>query len=222
MTSEHVEEEIESSSCPSCLSKYPRGSRHFLVERIDSYKPRYVLEENYKLQKILRVQRPRASHMRNDNQNHDLRKRKNSENIDDEMRGQVTHSDLPRVLDEDASPEDARGRSDEAGTELEDDVDEVEDIGAGAEDAGGYLHLVVEAEALLGVVDDGDVEEERVERDGDDAGEDEDLVPFLEEGSLRVEDLAARIDRFGEGFFERVGLVGSPEARGASVELVGD
>ena len=141
------------------------------------------------------------------------------------MRRQVTHSDLPRILNKNTSPKDTRRRSDEASTELENDVNHVEDISEGAQDASGYLHLVIKTETLLGVVDHGDVEEERVERNGDDASQNEDLVPSLKERSLRVEDLVRRIDPFGYGFFVRVGLVCSPERfdpRRASVELVGD
>lgn len=107
--------------------------------------------------------------MRNDNQNHHLWKRKNSENIYNEMRRQVTYSDLPRVLNKNTSPEDTRRRSDEASTELKNDVNHVEDISERAQDASGYLHLVIKTETLLGVVDHGDVEEQRVERNGDDA-----------------------------------------------------
>lgn len=149
--------------------------------------------------------------MRYDNQNHHLWKRENSKNVDDEMRGQVTSSDLSLVLDENTSPKDTRRRSDEAGAKLEDDVDHVEDVGEGAQDAGGDLHLLVAAEAFLGVVDHGDVEEERVERDGDDASQDEDLVPSLKERSLRVEDFVTGNYPFRDGFFQRVRLVTSPQ-----------
>lgn len=168
MTSKHVEEEVKSSSCPSCLGEYAWGSSHLLIERIDSHKPRYVLEEDYELQHVLRVQSLGLSHTRDDYRNHHLWKRKHGKNVDDEMWGQVTFSDLAPVLNKNTSPKYTRRRSDEARTELENHVNGVEDIGDGAQNASGCLHFLVDIKAVVGLVEDRDVEEQRVDGDSDD------------------------------------------------------
>lgn len=45
----------------------------------------------------------------------------------------------------------------------------VEHVGDGAQNASGCLHFVVDVKAVIGLVEDRDVEEERVDRDSDDA-----------------------------------------------------
>lgn len=97
-----------------------------------------------------------------------LRKRKHGKNVDDEMRGQVTFSDLAPVLNKNTSPKDTRRRSDEARTELENHVNGVEDVGDGAQYACGCLHFLVDIKTVLGLVEDRYVEEQRVDGDSDD------------------------------------------------------
>lgn len=74
VTSKHVEEKIERSSSPGRLREDPRTPRNFFIQRMYSEKPRDVLEEDNEFQQVLRIQRHRASHPRNDNQNRNLKK----------------------------------------------------------------------------------------------------------------------------------------------------
>lgn len=97
-----------------------------------------------------------------------LWKRKNSKNVNYEMRGQVTFCNLLLVLDKNTSPKNSRRRSDKASTKLENDVNDVKNISERAQNACSYLHFLVNTKTFLGIINDRHVEEQGVKRDSDD------------------------------------------------------
>lgn len=105
-----------------------------------------------------------------------LRQRKRCAQIDKEIGFQVAHGDLPGVHDELAAAENPRAGGNEGGAELYEDVEDEEEIGDGAEEGDGDAQAEVGGEAG-GAGDRGEVEVERVDEEGDEAGDEEDVVP---------------------------------------------
>ena len=93
------------------------------------------------------------------------------------------------------APEHARRRRDVGRPELQRDAGEVEGVHGGAHHGGHRGEAAVEADAgvLVCVLDGQQVEEERVDGHGDDAGEDEGAVHARQERVLRVEHLLGHL-----------------------------
>lgn len=108
--------------------------------------------------------------------------------IDDEVGFQVADGNLAGVHDELAAAENPRTGIDVGGTEFDDHVEEVEEIGEGAEAGDDDGEFVVGGQAS-GAVDVGKVEVERVDEEGEDANDEEDVVPVGYDVAVRVEDL---------------------------------
>lgn len=105
-----------------------------------------------------------------------------------EIRPQIPVGYLPCVHDELAPAEDPRVRGDEGGPELHDDVEEVEEVGDGAEHRDQDLEVGVGGEAG-GAAHHGEEEVEWVDEEGDEAGQEEDVVPEGDNVAVGLEDL---------------------------------
>lgn len=127
-----------------------------------------------------------------------LWKRQSSCEVDDEIGGEVAGSDGAGVGDELAAAENAGAGGDEGGAELDDDVEEVEGVGDGAEEGDENAEAEVDLHAG-GAADFGEVEVEGVEEHGDEAGDEEDVVPFRHELRSGVQDLVPPRDLLAEG-----------------------
>ncbi|KAF7806106.1 putative alpha,alpha-trehalose-phosphate synthase [UDP-forming] 9 [Senna tora] len=115
-----------------------------------------------------------------------LRERKAGENINEEIGFEIANGDEVGIGDEITEAETAG--SVVGGTEFENNVEDEEEIGEGAEesdeDAEGDVHL----HAIL-FADDGEIEIERVEEEGGEAGIEEDAVPSVDEFGFGIKDL---------------------------------
>lgn len=117
-----------------------------------------------------------------------LGKRKCGGQINQEVGFEVVHGNGTRVGDGLAAAEDPGTWGDESGAELHDHVEEVEEVGDGAEEGDEDAEAEVDVHAG-GSGDDGEEEVERVDEHGEEAADEEDLVPSGHEVRSRVEDL---------------------------------
>lgn len=117
-----------------------------------------------------------------------LRKRKHGGNIDDEIALQVLHSDLSRIPNELTASKNSRAPRDEGRSEFHENVQEVEEIGHRAEERDRRGESDVDGETR-GAADVRSVEIERIEEEGEDGGDEEDVVPVGDDAAVRVQDL---------------------------------
>jgi hypothetical protein len=117
----------------------------------------------------------------------DLGDGQHGDEVDPEVFSEVARGDLGGVGDELPAAEDAGRGGDERGAELEVHVHDVEEVGDGAEDGDGFLEPGRDADAGVGVVDVGEVVEERVHEHGHQARADEEGVPPLQLQARRVQ-----------------------------------
>ncbi|KAG6398245.1 hypothetical protein SASPL_139700 [Salvia splendens] len=171
MAGEHEEEEIVSCASPSRLRDEARGLDDPVVEREDDEEARDVLNEY------------------NEGEYEDLGEGEGGGEVDDEVGFEVAEGDLAGVHDELAAAEDARAGGDEGHAELHEEVEEVEEVGDGAEvgdeDGGGD----VDVHAGGAVLNVGEVEVEGVDEEGNEARDQEDVIPEIDNVAVGVEDL---------------------------------
>lgn len=109
-----------------------------------------------------------------------LGERQRGSEINQEIRPQIPGGDGGRVDDKVAAAEDTRAGSDKGGAKLHDHVEEVEEVGDGPEEGDEDAEADVDLHAG-GTADDGEVEVERVEEQGEEGGDEEDVVPLCDE-----------------------------------------
>lgn len=109
--------------------------------------------------------------------------------INQEIRPEIPRSDGRRVDDKVSAAKDPRAGCDKGGAKLHEHVEEVEEVGdspeEGDEDAKAHVDLHTGWTA-----NDGEVEVERVEEQGEEGGHKEDVVPLGDELGPRVQDQA--------------------------------
>lgn len=115
--------------------------------------------------------------------------RKGGSKIDDEIGLQVAEGNLVGVHDELATAENPRTGIDIGSAELDDHVEEVEEVGDGAEEGHKDGEVVAGGHARAVAFDAREVEIERVDEESDDAHDEEDVVPMRYDVAVRVEDL---------------------------------
>ena len=92
------------------------------------------------------------------------------------------------VDDKLTSSKDTRGRGDVCSLELEMDADEIESIDDGADCGSSNGKLSIYPKAVVILVENWEVEEERIDGDSQNAGDHKELVPALEELVLGIKD----------------------------------
>lgn len=106
-----------------------------------------------------------------------LGERDGGSKVNDEIRLQVAHGDFAGVHDELAAAEDSRVGGDEGGAKLHDHVEDVEEVGEGAEDGNEDAEFGISLEAG-GAANVGEEEVERVDEEGEEARNKEHPVPI--------------------------------------------
>lgn len=117
-----------------------------------------------------------------------LGERDGGSKVNDEIRLQVAHGDFAGVHDELAAAEDSRVGGDEGGAKLHDHVEDVEEVGEGAEDGNEDAEFGISLEAG-GATNVGEEEVERVNEEGEEARNKEHLVPIGHDVAIGVQDL---------------------------------
>ncbi|KAG6395965.1 hypothetical protein SASPL_142099 [Salvia splendens] len=189
MAGQHEEEEIVSRASPSRLRNEARGLDDPVVEREDDEEARNVLNEYNEGKCIVGMAATVCLRGRDDIPNEDLGEGEGGGEVDDEVGLEVAEGDLAGVHDELAAAEDAGAGGDEGHAELHEEVEEVEEVGDGAEvgdeDGGGD----VDVHAGGAVLNVGEVEVEGVDEEGDQARDQEDVVPQIDDVAVGVQDL---------------------------------
>lgn len=116
-----------------------------------------------------------------------LWKWKNREEVNDEELLQIPFSYLRRVDHKLSSPKNPRRRGDESCPKLESHAEKIKRIDERPQRRRYDSQPPVDADTLVAVVNKRKVQEERVHRDGEDAGSDEELVAQQKELVLRIE-----------------------------------
>lgn len=119
-----------------------------------------------------------------------LRNRKSGSEINDEVGLEIPDGDLSGVHDKIAAAENPRAGGDEGGAELDEHVEEVEEVGEGADEGDDDGEAVVGREAGV-AFDEGEVEVERVDEERNNADYEEDVVPDGYNVGVRVQNLVA-------------------------------
>lgn len=119
-----------------------------------------------------------------------LRYGKRGGEVDKEVPLQVADGDLSGVHDQLATAENPRTRGDEGGAELHKHVEEEEAVRDGANEGDCDAQVAVRGQAGW-ATDGGEEEIERVYEEGDDAGDEEDVVPVGYDVAVGREDLVA-------------------------------
>lgn len=131
---------------------------------------------------------PRGRHNKPDNQ---LRKRQRRNEINDEVRLEIPPSDSFSIHHELASAEHSGARvgSDETRPELDENVEQVEEVGDGSEERDDDSEVGVGSCArVVSVSADGwDEEVQRVDEESEHAREDEEPVPFQDDLASWIE-----------------------------------
>ena len=117
-----------------------------------------------------------------------LGERDGGSKVNDEIRLQVAHGDFAGVHDELAAAEDSRVGGDEGGAKLHDHVEDVEEVGEGAEDGNEDAEFGISLEAG-GAANGGEEEVERVDEEGEEARNKEHPVPIGHDVAVGVQDL---------------------------------
>lgn len=108
--------------------------------------------------------------------------------MNNEISLEVSHGDFSGIHDEFAPAKDPGTRGDESGAELHENVEEVEEVGEGAEEGDGPGGVVVSGHAG-GATDVRQVEVEGIDKEGDEASDEEHVVPPVDDFPVGVEDL---------------------------------
>jgi hypothetical protein len=192
---QHVEEEVEGGAAEGRLGEDAGGALELGGDGVEAHQPGHVLRQHREEQRVLGGQQVGALGPVEEVPDGDLRQRQHGEEVDGEEAAEVASRDGGRVDHQLAAPEHSRRRRDVGRPELQRDAGEVEGVHGGAHHGGHRGQVAVEADAgvLVRVLDGEQVEEERVDGDGDDAGEDEGAVHARQERVLRVEHLLGHL-----------------------------
>lgn len=106
-----------------------------------------------------------------------LWERQRGSEINQKIGPEIPGSDGRRVDDKVAAAKDPRAGSHKGGAKLHEHVEEVEEVGNGPEEGDEDAKAHVDLHAGW-TADDGKVEVERVEEQGEEGGHEEDVVPF--------------------------------------------
>lgn len=188
VASQKVENKIVGGTNPGSLGDNTGGFLNAPVQRKDKKQPRNILNKNEKGESVVGVVSSGVSASGNDKPNDNLRERDGGSEVDDEIRLEVAHGDFAGVGDELAAAEDSRIGGDEGGAELHDHVEDVEEVGEGAEDGDDDAEAGVGVEAG-GAADGGEEEVERVDEEGEKARHEEHPVPIRNDVAVGVQDL---------------------------------
>ncbi|BAT17094.1 Os12g0468550, partial [Oryza sativa Japonica Group] len=186
---EHVEEEVVGGAGEGGLGEDAGGALELGGDGVEADEAGDVLDEDDEEEGVLGGQEVGALGAVEEVPDGDLRQREHGEEVDDEEAADVAPRDGGRVDHQLAAAEHPRRRRDVRRPELERDAGEVEEVDGRAHRGGARGEAAVEADAgvAVGGGDGGEVEEEWVDGDGDDAGHDEEAVHPHQERVLRVE-----------------------------------
>jgi hypothetical protein len=172
MAGEHVQEKVEGSSSPRSLQENASGIHNLREQRENAQHSRKVLKHHNVPQRIFRVDvsRKLTTRVRNHKPNHHLRDWQDGEKIDPKVKLEVSGSDGFRIRDKLTTAEEASGRLNERGPKAKEHVNDVKKVCQGAEDCHGDLQVSRDGDTAPSEVDLGEVEEERVDEDSNQAG----------------------------------------------------
>lgn len=125
-----------------------------------------------------------------------LRQRKNCKNVNKEVRGQISPCYFQSIFHQDTSSKYSRRGSNKTSSELEDNVNDIEDISKGTQNNCRGLQLFVQIKTFLVIIDHRNVTEQRIERNSKHTWQYEYFIPLLKKWPLWVKDFLPRTQAF--------------------------
>lgn len=133
----------------------------------------------------------------------DLRKRQNCKHINQKITWHVTFRNHPRILDQNASPNNRRRRCYERSPKLKDNMQDIEYISEKPQNTRHNLQASIQSQTIVITVDNGYIKEQRIDGYCCNTWDDEYPVPFLKKWALWVENLLLLWPGFTEWRFGR-------------------